>query len=159
MRTHADANPGITRYPLAIPLKSPCQPFSLELSNPGVCTQALNLLGFVSPGRAVCQRRVITHRVSLAPLRFKTSCPHPQGASYVLPSADIIPLWPRISSAKSGPNSIAKGRCEEFAGWDILSLWVILASSCSLTTLHEVLQRLLATWSDKAYSVTVSSSS
>src|SRR2546428_14040940 len=96
----------------AIPLKSPCQPFSLELSNPGVCTQALNLLGFVSPGRAVCQRRVITHRVSLAPLRFKTSCPHPQGASYVLPSADIIPLWPRISSAKSGPNSIAKGRCE-----------------------------------------------
>src|SRR5439155_18581106 len=47
----------------AIPLKSPCQPFSLELSNPGVCTQALNLLGFVSPGRAVCQRRVITHRV------------------------------------------------------------------------------------------------
>src|SRR2546426_9417604 len=53
----------------AIPLKSPCQPFSLELSHPGVCTQALNLLGFVSPGRAVCQRRVITHRVSLAPLR------------------------------------------------------------------------------------------
>src|SRR6266568_4033730 len=53
---------------IAIPLKSPCQPFSLELSNPGVCTQALNLLGFVSPGRAVCQRRVITHRVSLAPL-------------------------------------------------------------------------------------------
>src|SRR5712691_7034662 len=54
----------------AISLKSPCQPFSLELSNPGVCTQALNLLGFVSPGRAVCQRHVITHRVSLAPLRI-----------------------------------------------------------------------------------------
>ena len=31
----------------AISLKSPCQPFSLELSNPGVCTQTLNLLGFV----------------------------------------------------------------------------------------------------------------
>jgi len=49
-----------------IPQKSPCQPFSLELSSPRVCAQGFDLLGIVSPCPPVRQRCAITHRVSFA---------------------------------------------------------------------------------------------